>query len=364
MTAALGYRATQFQGYTNVGTLSNHTVDASNEGVAWVFQSETDAAITHVWFRYGLRVGTPPTYRISLQSINTSGNPDGTVLGGGSPASATFTPPADTSWDGLGQWIALDNSYTPTVGQVLVLTIEYSSGTIDASNYSSFTRTAGGSFVNVAIPYNLTNTGGTWSKQTAGPVFAYRTASSRYGVPVVANYITTTNTTGRRYAAKINLPSAFGASYKVAGMTLFGVCGSSGNTIRFGIWDAAGTELATTGTLDSDAQASLTNASNFNVIFTTQPTLNYGTAYYFGVESVGGSSVGIRGVSLTDDDDRLAFPLQKNTTLTLWDGAAWNDVSAVYPFVDLSFADITAAGGGGGLVVPIISSSGSVLIKG
>ena len=43
-------------------------------------------------FLYGLRTGTPPTYRAALEAVGTDGTPDGTALGGGSPASVTFTP--------------------------------------------------------------------------------------------------------------------------------------------------------------------------------------------------------------------------------------------------------------------------------
>lgn len=353
-----------FGGFTNTGSTANHSLDASNDGVAWGFYSETDAAITHVFFRYGARTGTPPAYRISLQSADSSGHPDGTVLGGGTPASATFTPPADTSWDGTGQWIALDNAYTPTLGQHLTLVIEYSSGTIDGSNFSSISRSNPWNNTQSAIPYAMSLTAGTWAKNDGGVSFGYRTASTRHGFLGQSQHTTTTNTTGRRYAAKILLPSGFGATYKVAGMTLAGLNGSAGNTVRFGIWNAAGTELATSGTLDSDGQGAINNSRNWNVVFTTQPDLNYGTAYYFGVESVAGSAVGIRGITLTEDDDRLAYPLQQNITLSLWDGAAWGDVSAVYPFVDLKFADITASGGGGGLVAPVISASGNILIRG
>jgi hypothetical protein len=139
-------------------SFTNFTINSSAgtaDIVVWCFQADTTDAITDLGFRYGARTGTPPTYRISLQGASTSGiGPDGTVLGGGSPASQTFTPPADTSINGLWQWKTLANSYTPTRGQFLCSVIEYSSGTIDGSNNSSFTKEAAGllSLIHISEP--------------------------------------------------------------------------------------------------------------------------------------------------------------------------------------------------------------------
>src|SRR5688572_26797065 len=180
-------------------TATNVSLDASNDGVGWVFQANSADAITHLGFRYGARTGTPPTYRISLQSPTAAGGlPDGTVLGGGSPASGTFTPPADATWDGTWQWVALTNSYTPSRGQLLVSAIEHSSGTVDGSNFSSFTRQVTGFRMDDGFPYSCILTAGTWAKSTM-PCFGYRTANGRYGYIGQSAYATNTaGTNGHR----------------------------------------------------------------------------------------------------------------------------------------------------------------------
>ncbi len=113
--------------------LINHTAATSTFGtsilsgstlkVAWTFQCEKAATINGLGFRYGARAGTPPTYLISLQGVNGSGSPDGTVKGGGSPVSHAFTPPADTSWDASTRRQALDNNYTCTRGEFLAIVV-------------------------------------------------------------------------------------------------------------------------------------------------------------------------------------------------------------------------------------------------
>lgn len=351
MTDALKFQSLNYSGLSAITGSTDHVVDASNEGIAWCFLSETDQPITKLWFRYGARTGTPPTYRISLQSIDTSGNPDGTVLGGGSPASATFTPPADASWNGLGQWVTLTNSYTPSLGQMLVIVIEYSSGTIDGSNNSSFTRgwNTGGSLAG-GLPFVMVNSGGTWSKVNNGGVYAYATSSNRYGLPAVSAYTTTVSTTGHRSAAGFTLPSGWGQTYALAGFSMAGRIGGSGATAKFGVWNESGTMLAESITLDCDASGNLTGTQNTRAIFTSVVNLNFGTKYYVGVEN-GGSVCSMHGAVLTEADDRLCFPLGANVVHATWNGSAWTDVTTIRPSFDLIFADITPPSGGSGIIL-------------
>src|SRR3990167_2686468 len=89
---------------------NNQGLTSSGHKLGQCFYPQLIDTITHLGFRYGLRTGTPPTYRVSLQALGGAAKPTGTVLGGGSPASATFTPPADTTWDTTWQWVALTNS--------------------------------------------------------------------------------------------------------------------------------------------------------------------------------------------------------------------------------------------------------------
>lgn len=364
MADALDIRGLSRMAFDTASAATNHTVDASNEGLAWAFQARAASPISKIWFRYGSRTGTPPTYRVSLQSLGTTGLPDGTVLGGGSPASATFTPPADTSWDGLGQWITLDNTYTPAEGEVLCVVVEYSSGTIDGSNNSSFTRSVSNLIgTSIQFPYSMTNTGGTWSKfsGSAAPCFAIEDAVGIYGVPFVSLYVSNTITSGHRVAAAMTLPSVFGSTFVVKSIVVGAVrIGSAGGTAKICIWDNAGTELASSGTIDTDQMASPANQGVYTAKLTSDVPLNYGTKYYYGIESTG-TPVNLCGINLTNSADRAAYPIGQNRAWALWDGSSWAETTTRLPFVDLVFDDISVPSGGGGMVFvgargPILSS--------
>lgn len=332
------------------GAATNHTVDAADDGVAWVFQPYSADAITQLWFRYGARTGTPPTYSIRLESLDTSGLPDNTDVGGGSPTAVTFTPPADASIDGAGQWKTLTNAYTPTRGQTLVATIRHSSGTVDGSNNSSFTRNLGG--INPGsrgFPYALTLAGGSWSK-VGGSVFGWRTASGRFGVIATGSYTTVTaNTLGHKSGMHFTIPSDWCSTFKVLGVRFLGKIGAAGGSAKIGLWQTDGTELQSK-TIDSDhAGTSGVGTGIWNeVIFSdvSLATLSAGTKYYAGVEVISGTS-NVSGVTFTDAEDRESFPFGLQRGLVTYAGS-FTETNTVMPSLTLILSDITAPSGSGG----------------
>jgi hypothetical protein len=332
-------------------TVLNHTLDANNDGLAFIFQTDSADAITHLGFRYGARTGTPPTYIIGLEGVDAStGNPDGTYLGGGTPASSTFTPPADATWDGLWKWEALDNSYTPTRGQLMALTIRYSSGTVDGSNFSTFTRNSSVAASIVSLPYANTLTGGTWAKQI-GQCFGYRTASGRHGIIAQSVYSTTESTSGNRQAMHFTLPSGHGDTFTVLGMR--GAFRLPSGSMILGLWDAAGSVIQSI-TLDTDKFNTFSPPQAGRITFdeASLTALNFGTKYYIGFESVSSSAVGIAGIQLAEAADRHAYPYGESRGLSTWNGSAWTDDDTVLPILDIVLGDITEPSGGGAVFMP------------
>ena len=340
---------------------TNFSLDANNDGVAVTFPAKTADAITHLGFRYGLRTGTPPTYIIALESPDpTSGKPDGTVLGGGSPASATFTPPADTTWDGKWQWIALANSYTPTRGQKLAMTIRYSSGTVDGSNFSSATyQVTNATTDSEGIPYYNLLTAGTWGSNTAGAAafapYGYKTASYTEGDIVESIYTTrTASTAGLRVAIGFTIPSAWASSsYTLVGMSVQGaVAAASGKTPLMGLWDTTPATLQSI-TLDSEINADSNSISRTSTRYFDESSLSVlspGVKYYAGFEIVDAAngSLGIAGYGVSATTDLQPLPMGASMFLATWDGAAWTDLTTTRPMAELIFQDITQSAGGGG----------------
>lgn len=324
-------------------------LDDSAEAVAYLFQAETSNAVTDLGFRVNARLGTPPTFVISIEGVDSSGNPDGVAI-----VSQTFTPPADNTWNGTWRWITLGSSWTPTKGQIYAIVIRYSSGTINASNGMQFTTTLQPvSSGIVGLPYRATYTAGAWTKVSnsgVGP-FGYKTASGVFGLPAQSVYTTTVATSGHRQAAAINLPVDFGTTFKVAGIRGYFRSPNAGQSYKICVWDSSGTELATTGTLDADAMGSIGGEASSTGIFTTTPTLNFGTEYYYGIESVSSSTVGIRGITLASAADRAAYPQGENRCLATWNGSSWTKDTTTLPILDLLFDDVTVPTGGGGAII-------------
>lgn len=349
MTAANGLRLTNTAyGVAVISTASNTSLNATNLAMAFAVQAESTEAITHVWFRGGARTGTPPTYSIRIELLDASGNPDNADAGGGSPTAKTFTPPADTTWNGVGQWIELTNSWTPTLGQRFAIVIRHSSGTCDGSNFFSFTSSIG--LVNNNsrnFPCFTSFNGSSWAKSTAGWTAAWKGSSGVYGYPTtgaVSNAASATS--GRRVAAVVTIPSTQCSSFTVASIEAIMDIGSASGTIVFGIWNAAGTAI-TSMTIDTDEMASI-NARSTRIQFESQPTLTAGVEYYFGLESTGGGSPSFTNLQLGSSGDRAAFPNGANMAVATWDGSAWTKDETVFPLIEITAADITLPSGSGG----------------
>ena len=341
-TAAAGITSSSF---TNV-TLNGGSDGATK--VAWVFYAQEDATVTHVGFRQGVKTGTPTNgYRMMIQGVNTStGQPDGSDIGSGSPTAATFTPGTDSTW----QWIALTNSYNTTRGNAYAIVIENTGD--QSANYISVTSTDSNLGFGNAVPYSTTYASSTWTKSSSSfrsPVWGYKSSTQVFGRPYVsAANATAVTTTGNRAAMKFTLPAGWGSTFKVIGARGKLRGPSTGGSFVFGLWNAAGTALQSI-TLDSDLLRAATQADIELWFSGTLATLDFGTTYYLGLESVSSSSVALMCIDVQSADDRDAWPLSTNRCYAVWDGSDWDaETTTKLPLVDLILSDITEPSGGSG----------------
>jgi hypothetical protein len=325
-----------------------------------VYRAQEPATITHLGFLVNARAGTPPTYRISLQSVSsTTAFPTGTVLGGGTPASGTFTPPADTTWNNTFQWVALSNAYTCTRGQLFAIVIEHSSGTINGSNYTTFSP-------NYNINLDVATTGfpyvvaaaaagpATWSIHTAfRPTFAYKSASRVYERPVetisVLGY--SSDSSPDEYAMTFTIPSGWCTSYTVAGVRIDMQSPANGKTILVNLY--SGTTVLQTCTWDTDNQRGAGESGRlFEFWFqdTTLTALTPGTQYRIGFQPQDtGTTIGWYYATVGSNNNLSGWPggagcYQSSRT----NAGAWTDSDSTRPWVELILGDITSTGGGGG----------------
>lgn len=349
---------------------TNYALDASGKKIGIIWQAPEAATITHLGVRYGVRTGTPPVHKISLQSLGTTGLPSGTILGGGSPASATFTPPADATWNGTWQWVALSNSYAAARGELFAVVIEYSSGTVDGSNNSSFTYIWDGSFGTnnrSGFPYTALNSGAGFAKELSGtPVTGWKSASQVYGAPIQSFAATTTGGANHRIARRIILPAGSGATKQIVGLRFPADNPSAGTTWKIGLWKTDNTELQAL-SIDSDAAGRNSLGMHCEFMFdeATLSDLDFGTAYYLGIQRDGSSNFTIHGLSFAAANDMKAMSGGDGLYLATYDGSSWTETTTTMPYIEPIFADWTEpAGGGGGLGNRIISASGGLIMAG
>lgn len=354
MADSLRLRLGNFQGPLAVGGVSNVTLNGSGVGLAWIVDARTTSAISKIRFRYGARTGTPPTYSLRLEGVDTSGNPDGVDRGGGSPTAVTFTPPASTAWDGLTQEVTLTNPYTPSSNsEVIAITIRHSSGTVDASNCSSFTS----HYASVVsgtrgFPFHSTLSAGTWTKQTVVgiPNVAWITASRTFGFVKQSTYSTTQNTSGRRSAAMVTLPASIASTTTITGVHLIGQFAGASASFVLGIWDASNNLIASR-TIDADQTTGLGTFRAGLFEFASPIVLTNGSKYYIGLESVSSSTVGVQGIVFASTADMQGLPNGDNVGIATYNGTAWTENANIYPLIELVTSDISPPSASGGAIL-------------
>jgi hypothetical protein len=333
---------------------TSFTMNGATDQTEWVFAAENDGSgnltITKLGFRYGARVGTPPTFIISLQGVNASGDPDGTIKGGASPVSATFTPPASVAWNGTWQWVTLDNAYTAAPGELLAIVIAYSSGTIDGSNSSSFSVYI--SNASSVFPYAINNDAGARTRMPVGnfAVYGYATASKAYGRPIqsVGTVSLQSASSPAEAAMRFTLPAGWSSVYQVGGSRLIANCAAA-NTMTMKLYSgggAADTTVLQDVPIDTDAMGSA-SARPVRLPFdeTTLSTLNFGDTYRLAVASGGAVNVTVSYIEVAAAADWDAWP---GGQVCYWSqrdaGGNWTDTTTRKLLAEVILADMTKKG--------------------
>lgn len=329
-----------------------------NDTLCLVFQCSEAITITKVGFRYGARTGTIPAnaYKATLEGISaTDGNCDNSDVGGGSPTAAPFSPPSDATWDGTVREVTLTNSYACTRGQLLGISIRYNTGTIDGTNFSSFTRGMSTNMSATSFPYAAYVTdGGAVTKDSTLVPFLYASASKYYGQPVKA--VTKANfsqdDSPDEYGLAFQLDCDWVTTYTVKGIFPNSRTPAAGKTVDLNFYSNT-TELMDL-TVDSDRLGSNTqNGSYLNLLFddTTLDTLNCDTEYIaaWAPSSTTGEVTNLVVYEVQTANHLQAFPGGTEFHLvTRTNAGAWTSVTTSVPAMLIKIGDWTPPTGGGG----------------
>lgn len=337
----------------NAGKIfGNFALDSSTDELWAPFRIETTNDITHLGYNVFSITGSPPVYQISMEGLNSSGNPDGTPK-----CSATWTPTA-SNWE----WRAVGTPYTPTYGEMVAIRVKYSSGTINASNLATFRSSwQSSSGIGWGWPYVVTVNSGTPTRASNPCPLAYKTASNVYGFPISTNSDRTFNSSSgtNKYATRFNFPAGLGDTYTVVGALFDGVTFVSGNTVDIKMYAGGGASDTTSTTVrsfDTDCWQVSAGSGRAGIIpFDQVYTCNYGSTYRLSVEP---STTGNVSIDYWD--------VSANADLEAWEWAGinmyqserssgnWTDTDtrrlSVYPIIETSTEP--TGGGGGAILIP------------
>lgn len=356
MTATRIKTGNQVQG--GAGSFTTFLLDQTTDKAAFIFSAEDNDTITHVGFRPSALNGTATTWKISLQGVSaTAPEPDGAVLGGGTPASTTFTNSSLTA--GSWVWLALDNSYPISAGESISVVIEYSSGTIGAgtNDLTVSMRVAIGEDANNARFYTTNAAGAGWSaSSTQTLVVGIKSSTRAYGTPlddywsVGWDSADSPNVRGSSF----KLMSELGSTYQVAGVFVYITNPSgTGNSLTFRIYDSDETTILQNVTIDSDSFANI--AQRRVVVYFDESTLadlSFGTKYFFGIYNEHASqTVQLKGWQVGTASDFDAWDGQQNYAYATFNGSTWTETTTQRIFFELIITDVVGASGGSNVFV-------------
>lgn len=352
-----------FSQYAGAGlSFSGLALNDTDNAVAAIFQAQNTEAITHIGFRHTSTTGVSPTYKASLQSVNTSGQPSGTILGGGSPASKTFSPTTSGYGAATWQWVALDNSYTPARGEDIAINIVYDSGVVSGVLFSNFAFYVTDPALGKPYPIDWQTS---WNKRTGLPILSYKTATQSYGLPLqsVASTNFQSGSSPNEYALRFVLPSGWGTSFKLAGIRL--LCGLPvASTYTVSLYDGGGagdtTVLQSLTSGDGDFNGSGNRPMEFLFTNSTLATLTFGSTYRIGLRAGGAVNTTIYYGDVAANADLSAWPLGVECYSSTRAGGNWTDVTTRRFFGELILSDITGSGGGSSssLILPGFAQTG------
>jgi len=340
--ALIGTQLKTFPGSYFNSSRGTYTLDASGELAAVIFQVSEAADITGMT-AYCTAVASPPAYKFTLQGVDASGDPDGSVKA----TTAEFTPTGSTTE--AHSFVA---SYSASQGELLAGVWEYSSGTIGASNdasFRSFTKTVR---YNLFPYFNYYNGSSWYPDNDSYPAFTLQTDEA-WDVGGIYNEEPGTedvSTIGHRFAQRILIPADEDIELHIDGFYYTGdVEKSAGDDYKAGVWNAAGVELASV-SIDAAQQAAAFNSlpsPSRSYTFTADATITAGSVFYIGYEHTG-DDLTIEYAKCGGAAGLKSWPGGASFYASLWNGSSWVDDDEKRLCLNPTLSSFHGTGGGGG----------------
>lgn len=331
-------------------TFQSLALNTTTRIVAGFFVVNEDITVDRLGYTLLSITGTSPTQRISIQGIAYVGavaNPDGTVLGGASPASATFNPTSLGHAANSHNTIVLDNSIALTRGQKIAVVLEYSSGTVDASN--CITPYYYTTMPDLGLPYPV-DYQASWLERTGAPLFSFGNSTTTYGYPFAqATQQSYTSAGTNEYGFVFNLPTANGVTYELYGVRiLYSPPGASG-TYAAKVYQGDGAADTTVLQSNTGLVGALSGTTNrvHTILFSgTLATLSFGSPYRFSLLAETANTNTLYYLNFTTAGHQLSMSQAVAAYWTSRAGGNWTDVTTRMAIVELLIGNITLPSGG------------------
>lgn len=345
-------------------TAPSGTVFALNQStdvLSFIFQAPEAITITRVAIVLPSTSpnGTGTTWIAGLQGVDaTNGQPNGTFLGGGTPASVTFTNSGLSTSN--TNWLTLANSYTCTRGQAMAMVVQYSSGTTPSSGTQDLTLLTSTSWApNMGLPYAITNDNGSVSKvNTSPPAFGIGSSTQAYMFPYKGAFNTAfqVGSNPDEYAIRFKVPDSWCSTYKVSGLRFCGQAPTAGtNNTLVRLYDTDGSTVLATFDWDTEIAQSNTTTRLFNLGFTdtTLPTLTAGSVYRVGFAPQTSGTLTVRGITFTSAADGAAYDNGDEVySSSRTNEGAWTDDQTMRILGEILLTDLTEPAGGS-VAIPV-----------
>lgn len=265
----------------NTGT----TIDASDEGVVCVFIAPKSGNIDRLVFGVESLVGTSPTFRWRIETLGATGNPprgSGTLYHANGDVTATVTANKNT--------VTFSSSVPVTAGDIMVIVMSHSSGTIDGSNYiilrNSQQATPNQQTTQRGFPCAATFKSTTFTVQNWMPpiVALYDDDSPAYSSILLSSNSSANNTTSGGEEGNKFTPNFDMEAIGFHGVLRY-VSGTS-TVFNFRLYDSSGNVLRST--LSTDGRWGAANITQAGSFFPFAPiTLEAGQSYRVGCHNTG-----------------------------------------------------------------------------
>lgn len=289
--------------------LFSFTFDQAADQAEFLVSSETSDPITHVGVRWNSVGATPGSYTISIQGVTGAPlDPDGTVKGATNNALKSFTP----SGTGL-KWYALDETFTPTIGELFFIVLKPDALPTNASSINPRMDAV----ASVLPRYTTYENGTTRTRYNSCMCFGYKTASRVYGRPLsaITSVVADSATTPDEVGVYFTIPTNVCSTYKILAMQGWMRTTAANASFVFKLYE--GSTLIATGTVDGDYSdaVSIYRMTDLTFTETTMPTMTAGTLYRLTLQPP----------TSTDDIGfpRFDQPAGESANWEAWDGGTW-----------------------------------------